>query len=206
MESETHLAGARADLDAALARLAGGEVETRAGALDRVAAARAVREHADRLLAAAVAQARAAGCTWQVIGDVLGTTRQAAFQRFGRPIDPRTGKEMDRTIAPGSAERASEIFELLTAAQWDAVTQDFDDQMAAALSSQGMADTWAQIVGMVGALESSGEPFARRMGDLTVVDVPLTFEAGDMVGRISLRPDLKIAGLFVLDPKQAGGS
>ncbi len=196
----------RADLEAALALLVDGELHNRPSAAAQVAAARDVREHADRVLAAAVAQARAAGCTWQEIGDVLGTTRQAAFQRFGRPIDPRTGEEMDKTVAPGAAERAVEIYAQLAAAQWDAVTKDFDEQMAAALSTQGMADTWAQILGMVGALEGSGEPFARRMGDLTVVDVPLTFEAGDMVGRISFRPDLKIAGLFVLDPKQAGGS
>jgi hypothetical protein len=59
---------------------------------------------------------------------------------------------------------------------------------------------------MVGALERSGEPFARRMADLTVVDVPLTFEAAPMVGRISFRPGLRIAGLFVLDPRQAAGA
>ena len=199
-------AASRAEFEAALALLSDGDPHGRPGAVAQVAAARDVREHADRVLAAAVAQARAAGCTWQEIGDVLGTTRQAAFQRFGRPIDPRTGEEMDKTVAPGAAERAVEIYAQLAAAQWDDVTKDFDEQMAAALSTQGMSDTWAQILGMVGALERSGEPFARRMGELTVVDVPLTFEAGDMVGRISFRSDLKIAGLFVLDPKQAGGS
>ena len=34
--------------------------------------------------------ARQAGHTWAELGDLLGTTRQAAFQRFGRPLDPRT--------------------------------------------------------------------------------------------------------------------
>jgi hypothetical protein len=39
----------------------------------------------------AVQQARRAGHTWAELGELLGTTRQAAFQRFGRPLDPRTG-------------------------------------------------------------------------------------------------------------------
>jgi len=42
----------------------------------------------------AVQQARQAGHTWAEIGELLGTTRQAAFQRFGRPLDPRTGAPM----------------------------------------------------------------------------------------------------------------
>ena len=34
----------------------------------------------------AVDRARADGHSWREIGDVLGTTRQAAFQRFGHPV------------------------------------------------------------------------------------------------------------------------
>ena len=53
-------------------------------------------------------QRGSAGRTWQEIGDLLGVTRQAAFQRYGKPIDPRTGDVMstspitfreDQTIA-----------------------------------------------------------------------------------------------------------
>jgi hypothetical protein len=54
--------------------------------------ARELRRLADGALRVTVERARAAGNTWQEIGDALGTTRQAAFQRFGRPIDPRTGE------------------------------------------------------------------------------------------------------------------
>ena len=37
----------------------------------------------ERGIADTVALARAQGLTWQQIGDALGTTRQAAWQRFG---------------------------------------------------------------------------------------------------------------------------
>ncbi len=197
------LATATTELAASVAALVGADDEhPRVAAMARVSAARTVRDRADRVLAAAVAQARAAGCTWQDIGDVLGTTRQAAFQRFGRPIDPRTGNAMDTTATPGADQRAVEIFGQLAGGDSDAVHRDFDDQMAAALTASGLGDTWAQIVAMVGAFERSGEPFARRMGEHTVVDVPLAFEAGDMTGRVAFHPDLRIAGLFVLDPSQ----
>jgi hypothetical protein len=39
---------------------------------------------AERMLRSAVDDARHAGATWQQIGDVLGTTRQAAHERFTR--------------------------------------------------------------------------------------------------------------------------
>jgi hypothetical protein len=40
-------------------------------------------EEAERTLREAVHDARAAGDSWTVIGTALGTTRQAAYQRFG---------------------------------------------------------------------------------------------------------------------------
>jgi hypothetical protein len=50
----------------------------------RIIAAKEAYEAAETRLRAAVDAARAAGDTWAVIGVALGTTRQAAFQRFGR--------------------------------------------------------------------------------------------------------------------------
>jgi hypothetical protein len=165
-----------------------------------------VRRQADLALAAAVDAARAAGCTWQQIGDALGTSRQAAFQRFGHPVDPRTGRTMDRTTLDGADARALELFAALATARWEDAARDFDPTMAEALPLTKLADTWTTVVSMVGAYERAGEPFVRRQGDHTVVDVPLAFEAGDMTGRVSFHGDGKVAGLFVLHPEQAGGS
>ena len=54
--------------------------------------ARSLQALADEALAHLVTDARNRGITWQNIGDALGISRQAAFQRFGTAIDPRTGK------------------------------------------------------------------------------------------------------------------
>src|SRR4051794_19041977 len=66
--------------------------------LDLVRRSREVDTMAEQLLKRCVEQSRDAGHTWQEIGDLLGVTRQAAFQRFGKPIDPRTGEPMDKVV------------------------------------------------------------------------------------------------------------
>ena len=50
----------------------------------RILAARRGIDDANEELRAAVQAARAAGDSWTVIGAALDTTRQAAYQRFGR--------------------------------------------------------------------------------------------------------------------------
>lgn len=49
-----------------------------------IRAARANLEQAKADLQAAVDQARTAGDSWTIIGAALATSRQAAYQRFGR--------------------------------------------------------------------------------------------------------------------------
>jgi Protein of unknown function (DUF3887) len=156
-----------------------------AASIARIHDALEVRHQADRVLAAAVDVVRADGGTWQQIGDALGTTRQ------------------DKTTLDGADARAIEIFAALAAGDWTAVHGWFDPTMAGALPPERLADTWATVVGTVGAYERPGEPFVRRQGDFTVVDLPLAFEAGDMTGRIAFRADGRVAGLFVLAPEQA---
>jgi hypothetical protein len=55
-----------------------------AASFRRIIAARHQLAAAETELRAAVKAARAAGDSWTVIGMALDTTRQAAYQRFGR--------------------------------------------------------------------------------------------------------------------------
>jgi hypothetical protein len=169
--------------------------------LASVDSARALTRAAEDALRASVDRARAAGHTWQEIGDLLGTSRQAAFQRFGRPIDPRTGKPMAQTQPlPGAADRAIALFVDYVAADYDAVSRDFDDTMRKEVPIDKLAAVHAHVTGMVGAYEGMGEPLTRVIGDHTVVDIPLRFEAGDMRGRVTYSADGTIAGLWLLRP------
>lgn len=157
-------------------------------------------------LKAAVDRARDAGRTWQEIGDVLGVTRQAAFQRFGHPIDPRTGKPMSVSIRPGAAEHATQLVIDWIANDYPAMSADFNDEVRQKASAQTMAAAWASVVGMVGAYEGMDAPVVRQWGDYTVVDIPLRFEAGEMNARVTYDTSGKVAGVFILDPKAAGSA
>ncbi|HEV3171332.1 MAG TPA: DUF3887 domain-containing protein [Actinocrinis sp.] len=171
--------------------------------LDLVRRALGVDDLADQVLKLCVQQSRDAGHTWQEIGDLLGVTRQAAFQRFGKPIDPRTGEPMDKTVhMADAAERAIEIVTAVLDGRMDEARQSFNAQVLEAFTDKVRGDGLATVAGLVGAFEGfgEGEPFVRRIGDHTVVDVPLRYEAGDMKARVAFDTDEKVAGIFILAP------
>jgi hypothetical protein len=175
------------------------------GALTSVRLAVALRQAADQALAACVRRARDSGHTWQELGDTLNTTRQAAFQRFGRPaetvVDPREGRPVPENLLPRAAERALGLFGAFFQRLDEQVAADFDETMRTQLPLEKLADARTQLWDMVGRYEGAGEPFVRRIGSHTVVDVPLEFEAGSMKGRVAYDQEGRIAGLFVLDPR-----
>jgi Protein of unknown function (DUF3887) len=179
-------------------QLAGELTQTGAGSpLAAMASARELAALANAALQAAADRARAAGYSWKEIGDVLETTRQAAFQRFGRPVDPRTGKPMSKTVLPGAAEKAIEIFADIEASEWEAAREDFGPKMLEAVSASRLADVWAQVIASIGRYESMGEPFTRALGERTIVELPLRFEAGEATGRVIFDSDGSVAGLFI---------
>jgi hypothetical protein len=189
-----------ATLAAAVAKTAGRLIEelSRPGPPQAgVAAARDLSAAAEAALQAAVDRARAAGGSWRDIGDVLGTSRQAAFQRFGHPVDPRTGALMSHEVPPGAADLAVEIFSGHSEGRFEQIRSDFDEHLQQRLTADRLAAAWASMIGMFGQLESIGQPFARRTGDDTLVDVPLHFEAGDARGFVRLDADGKVAGLAI---------
>ncbi|KAF2417598.1 DUF3887 domain-containing protein [Microbacterium sp. B35-30] len=201
---QSSLTSALADLaartDALLVAPVLGDPDNRVGL---VLGAVGIRESAERVVVAAVQQARSEGTSWQAIGDALGVTRQAAFQRYGRPTDPRTGEPMNTTPLAEAAPIAASVIDDLTGGRWDAVTSRFDTAMQTGLSEDALAAAWAQIVGLAGSYEGRGDTEATRTADITVTNTPLRFEAGDYVARIAFRDDRTIAGLHILNPELA---
>jgi hypothetical protein len=190
-------------LDLALAAAAGNPA-TGPGWLDLVRHARDAEALSGQVLRRCVQQSRDAGHTWQEIGDLLGVTRQAAFQRFGKPIDPRTGEPMDRTVhMADAAERAVAIVKDVLEGRMDDARKSFNAEVMTAFTDEKRGSALATVAGLVGEFEGFGEgdPFVRRIGDHTVVDIPLRYEAGDMKARVAFDEDAKVAGLFILTPE-----
>ena len=162
-----------------------------------------MRTLTEDVIAASVQRARREGASWQAIGTQLGVSRQAAFQRYGKPIDPRTGAAMNTTPLAGADALAIAVIEDLAAARWEAITARFDDTMRQGLSADALAAAWAQIIGQAGAFEGHDAPECTRAADVTITNTALHHEAGDFVARIAFRDDQSIAGLFILTPEQA---
>jgi hypothetical protein len=167
---------------------------------DAVTAAGELSVAAEAALQAAVDRARAAGQSWRDIGDMVGTSRQAAFQRFGHPVDPRTGEPMTRTVPPGAFERATEFLTRFTAGRWEEVLANFDSFMRERHDANRLASGWAQIIGLYGSYQGMGEVSPVTAGDSTVVDVLLYLEAGEAMLWVRFDPDGKVSGLRLHPP------
>jgi hypothetical protein len=101
-----------------------------------------------------------------------------------------------------AAERAVQIVTDVLEGRMDAARPSFDAQVLAAFTDEVRGEALAAVAGLVGAFEGfgDGEPFVRRVGDHTMVDIPLRYEAGDMKARVAFDSEEKVAGLFILVP------
>src|ERR1700761_361918 len=135
-------------------RLLGELAEPGAGSpLDTVAAARELSAAAAGAMQAAVDRARDAGHSWREIGDVLDTTRQAAFQRFGRPVDPRTDQPLNRTTLPGADTRAVGLLGCIIEGRWEDARRDFGPVMLEAVTAERISAAWTLVAAEVGRYE-----------------------------------------------------
>ena len=165
--------------------------------LAALAAARTLSLAVDDTMRALVSVARQQGATWQEIGAVLGTTRQAAFQRFGTSA---TGEEapVAKTISH-AGDKAVAILERYLNKDWT-IREHFDETLSERLSAELLGASYEQVSSLVGEFQAFGAPAVTQSGEHAVVDVPMNFTKGDMKGRVVYDGAEKIAGFFVLNP------
>jgi hypothetical protein len=114
------------------------------------------------------------------------------------------------TVPPDAIDRARELFGDFTEGRWDQARGKLHQDMQGRLDVVGrIAHWWADAASPVGGFERVGNPSARQFGDYTLVEVPVTFKAGQGLGRVALDQEGKVAGLSVqyprrhrLDPRQ----
>lgn len=178
-------------------------------ALDGVRAAAAQVEFAEAALGESVLRARAAGHTWQEVGDVLGVSRQAAFKRFGRPVDPETGTALHTGPAIDPAALAERVFRALAAGEHDTVHGLMTHACARRLTRTRIAEVWRDVLASVGELESfsghetrthDGAPLPGATTGPLVARVLLHHEAGETVGHVSVHRSGKVDGLLIAPP------
>lgn len=180
----------------------------RSDAVDHIRDAARSLDIAQQGLAEAVAQARREGVTWAAVGECLGITRQAAFKRFGTPIDPRTRRPMQRNDF-NPEDLFGRTFELIDKGDYDTLASLMAPDVREELNADVVLGTWAEAVGEVGNLTGVTDvrtvlPGTREAlsgpGDAVgtvVTEGTVLSEAGEHHGRIAVA-DGQIVGLLIL--------
>ncbi len=163
-----------------------------------IAATRTLALLVDDTLRALVHRARGEGATWAEIGEILHVTRQAAFQRFGAPSPAGTQEEGIMRTIPDASAKAKAIVELVLDRKWDELFARFDRRAREAATIGIFESVLANGEKVYGAFNEWGVPVESAQADYTVVDVPMAFERGDVVGRVVFNADEQVAGLFFL--------
>jgi Protein of unknown function (DUF3887) len=119
---------------------------------------------------------------------------------------------MTQDVPPGREDKARALFGDLIAGRWEQAHQELDVSMRGHADAERIARGWTHVANPAGNFERMGAPSARQSGDYTVMDVPLTFRAGEAIGRVVLNRDGKVAGLSLeyphrrrLDPRPVQG-
>ena len=169
-----------------------------------IAATRSLSMIVDDTLRSLVDQARNIGHTWAEVGDVLHVTRQAAFQRFGGPAQPRT-QDPEAGVQPveGAADEALPILEHFLNERWDDVRARFDARMLDQCPVELLIVARNKVAAEAGNFQQRGTPTVSVRHRYTVVDIPIAFERADRTGRVVLNADKQVSGFFVLPPDAA---
>ncbi len=162
-----------------------------------IAATRSLDMIVEDTLHALVDQARVDGHTWAEIGEVLHVSRQAAFQRFGGGARP--GPEEGGIALPveGAVERAVPVLQAFLDGRFDDARSTFDERMLKACSVELMADVREKARQHAGEVQALGTPIVSVRDGYTVVDIPVSLEREDGVGRVMLDADRQVAGFFI---------
>ena len=119
---------------------------------------------------------------------------------------------MTQDVPREREDKARALFGDLIAGRWEQARQELDVSMRRHADAERIARGWTRVADPAGNFERMGAPSARQSGDYTVMDVPLTFRAGEAIGRVVLNREGKVAGLSLeyphrrrLDPRPVQG-
>jgi hypothetical protein len=102
---------------------------------------------------------------------------------------------MTQDIPPDARDRARVLFGDLIEGRGEAVHRELDSSLRGQVRVDWFARARAKTVGSAGSFERMVTLPVRQSGGYTVVDVLLTFAAGDALGEVVFDRDGKVAGL-----------
>jgi hypothetical protein len=106
-------------------------------------------------------------------------------------------------VPPGAIGRARALFGDFIEGRWEQARARLHQDMRGQVDVVGrIAHLWAPLTSPTGGFERVGEPSARQFGDHTLVELPLTFKAGEGLGRVAVDQLGRVTGLSVQYPRR----
>lgn len=174
---------------------------------------RAARTHLEQ----SIAVARARGVSWQIIGDALGISRQAAFKRFGTAHGEDKGEADMSTPTIDLTTRTEEVFTHLSKGDYAAVKSMMTFTCSRALTKKRVMAVWDHVVADTGQFQSCSKTIMQTSDGTNVVaqklnqylssgligQTQINHEAGQWLGRVAFNGAGKITGLLIVHRLQA---
>ncbi|HQQ75821.1 MAG TPA: alpha/beta fold hydrolase [Thermoanaerobaculia bacterium] len=116
----------------------------------------------------------------------------------------RGGRSEDVSVLPAAAaaDVARQVASELKLGDFAALESRFDERMKAALPDAALRVFWADTLKRAGALRGCAEPRTSFAGEFTLAFAACTFEKQKAELRLTIRPDGRLAGMF-LAPESA---
>ncbi|HZV52623.1 MAG TPA: hypothetical protein VFD49_23035 [Candidatus Dormibacteraeota bacterium] len=89
------------------------------------------------------------------------------------------------------------IFECHQESNWPRIFDQLDEVVRRRLNVLQLERGWVGMACRFGRLEHIGVPSGRRVGDDTLIEAPLHFEAGDVRGLVRFSLDGNVTGLAI---------
>jgi hypothetical protein len=106
-------------------------------------------------------------------------------------------------VPSDAIDRARALFGDFTEGRWEQARAKLHQDIRGGGDVVGrIADAWANPASPGGGLKGVGQPSTCQFGDYTLVELPLTFKAGEGFGRVALDQHGKVAGLSVQYPRR----
>lgn len=136
-------------------------------------------------------------------------SRQAAFKRFGAPLDPGTGVPIQRSGVQHVIGLTERVFRLIAAADYDALAALMDPRTATELPPELIAATWQSALSEVGELVAVRQTRVEladgavltedeELLGMVIGSTTLEFEAGELHGRVAVAASGKVVGLLIV--------
>src|SRR5690606_20683500 len=122
---------------------------------------------------------------------LLALARTAAFPFLARAQDARD------PVAVATA-----LLDAMDARDYAAAEAAFTAEMAAAVPADRLQAVWESLPAQAGVATGRGEPQVARMGDTAVVSIPLHHAGAELVAKVAVDAQGKVAG-FVIQPATA---